>query len=138
MSSSLAGRAISRVVAVALTVGVLCGACGLPAPSREPGLILYVRNAAPPMAWFAIDPSTGPKAEAVGFGSDAGVACLVAPVGSRLVQTDRSLGQGGSITAVLASVDKPGLVLSVDIGADGNTVIGHEVPTWWTGDPQTC
>ncbi len=138
MSSSLAGRAITPVLMAALAIGLLCAACGLPEASRQPGVILYVRNAAPQMAWFAIDPVAGPKPEAVGFGSDPGVACLDAPVGTRLVQTDRSQGQGGTVTAVLASIDQPGLVVSVDIGADGNTVIGHGVPAWWSGDPQAC
>jgi hypothetical protein len=138
VSSSLAGRAISPLLLIAATVAVLVAACGLPAVSQRPGVTLYVRNAAPGMAWFAIDPSKGPKPEAVGFGPDPGVACLEAAVGSRVVQSDRSIAEGGTITAVLASVDRPDLVLSVDIGADGNAVIGHDVPAWWTGDPQAC
>ena len=138
MRSRLAGRATLALLLVAMTIAVVVGACGLPVASPRPGVTLYVRNAAPGITWFAIDPSSGTKPEAVGFGSDPGVACLDAAVGSRIVQSDRSIAQGGTITAVLASVDHPGFVLSVDIGADGNTVIGHEIPAWWSGDPQAC
>jgi hypothetical protein len=138
VSSSLAGRATSFLLLLATTIAILAAACGLPVASCGPKVTLYVRNAAPGLAWFAIDPSTGPQPEAVGFGPDAGVACLDAANGSRVVELDRPIAQGGTITAVIASVDQADLVISVDIGANGDALIGRGVPAWWIGDPQVC
>src|SRR5262245_29534983 len=105
---------------------------------------IYMRNASPVTGWFAIAPVSSTAPQVVGIGGanegglDGGVACLDAEIGNQVVQLDRSVADHGAAIAQIASVDQHATILSVDLGADGNTVIGHGVPAWWTSEPTDC
>jgi len=123
-----------------LAIGVLAAACdpGFAELGSASKVTLYGRTEGPGIAWFGIDPASTGAPQIVGMTSDIGVGCLDARVGSRIVATDRPLSEGGAVTAILATVDDPTVVLWVVVGEDGDTVIGRGVPAWWTGAPQVC
>jgi hypothetical protein len=133
-------------LSIAWAIALLCGACGLPdsATGDRPMVTLYLRNASPVMAWFAIEPTSNDTPQTVGLGGatqgglDGGAACLDAEIGAHVVQLDRSIPEGGSVIAVIGSVDQQDTVLSVDVGAGGDTVIGHGIPAWWREGPTEC
>ena len=120
---------------------LLLSAC---APQPSPRLVdvtLYGRNAAPVVAWFAVQPLTQPISS-VGFGPDPGYACWEASEGSSIVLLDRSPSELDPANVVRAVVVIPAAsetaILWVDVAADGRAASGSGVPEWWPENGGGC
>lgn len=129
-----------RVLAVLLAI--LVGGCSWTDSIRPQATVtFYGVNERAEEAWFGIVPLNDP-ADAVGFGADSGVACLVGPVGSDIAWFDRSPALGGRPGELVASVvdeEAPGSnVVWAAVAIDGSITTGRGVPAWWVGDAQAC
>lgn len=129
-----------RFLAVALAIVV--GGCAWTDSIRPQATVtFYGINERAEEAWFGIVPVNDPS-DAVGFGVDSGVACLIGPIGSDVAWFDGSPYQGGQpIKAIASVVDDaaPGAnVVWAAVALDGSLTTGLGVPGWWVGDPQAC
>jgi hypothetical protein len=129
-----------RVLAV-LLAWTLVGCAWTDSLQSQTTVTIYGRNDGGGDAWFGITPLRDPP-EAVGFGSDDGVACLRAAVRSEIVMFDGPPGNGGQPSQDIATVLPEGAplpnVLWVIVGVDGQLTTGDGVPAWWVGGAQAC
>jgi hypothetical protein len=109
--------------------------------ASESPLVVFGRNAAPPVAWLSLWPMTDPL-DAVGFGPDIGVSCMDAPIGSQVVMLDGSPGPQSRVIRVVTQVHPPRAEgtqsVWIDVAADGTALTADGTPVWWTDEPPSC
>jgi hypothetical protein len=127
---------VGRVLAVSI-VAVAVAACGTLPTGRRPGTVTIYGRASP-WGWFGLVPPGDPPG-IIGFGTD-GVGCLDGPPGTAVAWYEAEPAPDAAPTSILARIPADGspLVLSVEIAADGQLIVGHGVPAWWTGEPYFC
>jgi hypothetical protein len=141
-SPSLVDRRKPRPLVLLAVAAIVVCACGLIDETRPTvPVTVFGRSATPPEVWVAVWPMTDPAA-AVGFGVDAGVACLDAPIGSEVVVLNGPPGLLSTVVRVVTEVRPPAnedqQAAWADVAANGTVLTGERTPGWWTDSHRPC
>jgi len=130
-----------RPIVLGAFLAILLSGCSIfENHAPEAPVTIYGHNDGDNEAWFGL-PRSDPL-QAVGFGTDDGVACLYGPVGSEIVWFDGPPAQGGrpakNIGRVAAEDGSGPNVFWVKVAPGGALTTGRGVPAWWVGAAEHC